>query len=981
MKRILSLFLSISLLLSVNVGTIQVSASAEDTTMIEKTNILADTTSGTLGVRSSGGYGSQRCPSVNGEKHLGVMFNIASGTAIAINNTKFSEPTYEFSFGTSTSYVQVQCDWEVLNNNNGNPGTFRALSVPDNSKIRFSGRVYNENEGNPTWTIEGYGTLTLDMLKANTWYKFDSLLDLTKSTNDFTVTFTEELSSASSAEGKTPHTFTRTATTGISVFTHYRIKSGASAGTSAFYDDLKVEYTQPTYEKAKILSVGSDGEVEDAQNVVTLNLSNGIPGLAKEHITITNKETTIVEEITSLNDATSQTVKVVLKNNLPNWSEYDVTIDALAFGEGAVQRTGSADPVAVTDITGEFRTKTPDFAMKNPEFTADGSTLNAKARVVNTSGDSKNFSFVFSTFDAEGRPISVVPTSHDGFASGSDAYLEANVPTNGADKFNFFVIDNWTYKNPLFGKSYIVNSLGEEVSPETALPGEAILSDAMTLGELDYDDVKISVNIDTKQAGIAYGVLYVYKAGATLSDLTDLKYAQTVFTASNGTLSKEILLPGELERDNEYTVEFVSDKLAQPAKKNFYYYTDDQLITNHKNAIVAAAKACSSSGELQEVMLGVNSAGEKVNNNFDLVGKDANINAYNKLTNKLNVFTRMLSTVSGVADYDALILLFNNSIAAQCAEELANQKALIHAQAKASTTAGGLMQVMLGIDSNENVINNNFEVITSDTLDAYMEKYNKIKNKAAVFSHMISAVNNVLDYDALIDLFEKATLAQWGKENTKPSTSSNNSSYGGTSNVVKETVNTPVATPEQGGASIATFSDMSGHWAQIYVEDLYKRGIMKGYEDGNFRGENSITRAELAKTLAEAFEIVSGQGKAFSDVASNSWYASYVASAASAGIVTGFEDGSFKPDTAVSRQDAALMLYRAMSLGRELPLGYTFFTDDLDISDYASGAIRTLGDLGIVSGNTSKQFKPLNSITRAEVATIICRAIDYIESH
>ena len=98
-------------------------------------------------------------------------------------------------------------------------------------------------------------------------------------------------------------------------------------------------------------------------------------------------------------------------------------------------------------------------------------------------------------------------------------------------------------------------------------------------------------------------------------------------------------------------------------------------------------------------------------------------------------------------------------------------------------------------------------------------------------------------------------------------------------------------------------------------------------------------------------------------------------------IVDGFEDGSFKPDTAVSRQDAALMLYRAMSLGRELPLGYTFFTDDLDISDYASGAIRTLGDLGIVSGNTSKQFKPLNSITRAEVATIICRAIDYIESH
>ena len=75
------------------------------------------------------------------------------------------------------------------------------------------------------------------------------------------------------------------------------------------------------------------------------------------------------------------------------------------------------------------------------------------------------------------------------------------------------------------------------------------------------------------------------------------------------------------------------------------------------------------------------------------------------------------------------------------------------------------------------------------------------------------------------------------------------------------------------------------------------------------------------------------------------------------------------------------MLYRAMSVGRKLPIGYTFFTDDLDIADYASGAIRTLGDLGIVGGNSKKQFLPLNSITRAEVATIICRAIDYIESH
>ena len=156
---------------------------------------------------------------------------------------------------------------------------------------------------------------------------------------------------------------------------------------------------------------------------------------------------------------------------------------------------------------------------------------------------------------------------------------------------------------------------------------------------------------------------------------------------------------------------------------------------------------------------------------------------------------------------------------------------------------------------------------------------------------------------------------------------------------------------------------------------------MKGYEDSSFRGNNSITRAELAKTIVEAFAIAAGEGKAFNDVTLDSWYSNYVAIASGAGIVNGFEDGTFGPDMSVTRQDAVLMIYRALSRSRNLPIGYTFFTDERDIALYASGATRTLGDLGIVSGDENKQFKPNNPITRAEIATIICRALDYVESH
>ena len=75
------------------------------------------------------------------------------------------------------------------------------------------------------------------------------------------------------------------------------------------------------------------------------------------------------------------------------------------------------------------------------------------------------------------------------------------------------------------------------------------------------------------------------------------------------------------------------------------------------------------------------------------------------------------------------------------------------------------------------------------------------------------------------------------------------------------------------------------------------------------------------------------------------------------------------------------MLYRAMSVNNELPTGFTFFKDDLTISDYASEATRCLGDLKIITGDEKGNFNPLKEITRAEVAAIICRALDYVESH
>lgn len=900
------------------------------------------------------------------------------------NNGTEKKECYEISNDTSFGYSVARFKgtypnyFEMFFGGNIPASSDMTHNILSGQKGSIEGKIRYENEHTPSFRFSPEGGNAGEKsigssLKADTWYNFK--WDVVTGSH-IKVTFTE-------AGSDNPHVVSKKWNYTSSTFKYFRLYPGVAAGESVYLDDLKVYYELIPYEKAKIVSVGTDGVVAGGQNTISFELSNEIPELTKDHITVKNSETNeqaVVDSITVTNDATIK-VDVSLASNLVNWSEYTITIDALAFGEGNVQRVGRQEPVAVTDIEASFTTTKPPFGAKPFIFTNAGDILNAKAMVANTTGVPKNMNFVFASFDTDGRIKAISPTEHTGFVNSDGAYLEANASTEGANKFNFFVIDNWTERNHLFGANYNVDASGNYLAGEVLSSCEVLSGSeaTMELGDLDYENKKIAFKLDTKEGKLTDGILFVYKNGEVLSSSNLPNYAAGISTTADGTLEKEILLPQSLPYGS-YTVEFSSVSLGGKVTKTFRYYSPDEILNNKRNAILADAKVASSAEGLSEVLMSVNSSGEKVNDNFEIFGKDADLTVYNKNTNKLNVFARMISSVSSLGSYDALVNLFEESAKAQRADEVAAQKLQIVSDAKAAVNAAGLMKVVLGIDDNEKVINTNFEVISSN---ANLTVYNSLKNKAAVFTHMFVSSPYISSYSELIALFENAANTQKSKENVPSKPSSNNISYGGSSTSMKETTSNvaPSGNQQVVASSSSVFTDMTGHWATAYVEALYKRGIMKGYEDGSFRGENSITRAELAKTLVETFEIAAANGNTFGDVASSSWYAQYVASAAASGIVNGFEDGSFGPDKEVTRQDAVLMLYRAMSVGRRLPIGYTFFTDDLDIADYASGAIRTLGDLGIVGGNSKKQFLPLNSITRAEVATIICRAIDYIESH
>jgi hypothetical protein len=140
-------------------------------------------------------------------------------------------------------------------------------------------------------------------------------------------------------------------------------------------------------------------------------------------------------------------------------------------------------------------------------------------------------------------------------------------------------------------------------------------------------------------------------------------------------------------------------------------------------------------------------------------------------------------------------------------------------------------------------------------------------------------------------------------------------------------------------AFAGTFEDVTGDYEDA-VNALSALGVINGYEDGTFRPEKTITRAELAKILVEALgygELVAGANSNFSDT-QNHWANGYVAIAAGTGLVVGYPDGTFLPDKAVTYDEALTMVVRALgytdaTLKGTWPTNYKVKAIDLDLTD------------------------------------------------
>lgn len=169
-------------------------------------------------------------------------------------------------------------------------------------------------------------------------------------------------------------------------------------------------------------------------------------------------------------------------------------------------------------------------------------------------------------------------------------------------------------------------------------------------------------------------------------------------------------------------------------------------------------------------------------------------------------------------------------------------------------------------------------------------------------------------------------------------------------------------------AFAATFADFDeSHWAFPYVNELVANGVVNGYEDGTYRPEANVTRAELAKLISVQFG--ESSEKTYTDVAETDWFYDYVTVSGSYFMA----EGTFNPNTAATREEVAYAIFMAKKLNAAT--ASATFTDAADIAAVYQAAVAAVAQNGIITGYPDGSFAPKNNITRAEVATVLSRAI------
>ena len=173
----------------------------------------------------------------------------------------------------------------------------------------------------------------------------------------------------------------------------------------------------------------------------------------------------------------------------------------------------------------------------------------------------------------------------------------------------------------------------------------------------------------------------------------------------------------------------------------------------------------------------------------------------------------------------------------------------------------------------------------------------------------------------------------------------------------------------------SAFTDVNpGDWFYDNVMDAARNGYVSGMGDGTFQPKKATTRAEFASMIAKAMGYTDSDATGetrFTDVDADQWYAGAITYCYDNGIILGYEDNTFKPTQTITRQEAASILKNAFNLNGS---SSDKFPDDAKIANWAKANVYAVKHSGLMKGDADGNFRPTDTMTRAEAASIMMNA-------
>ncbi len=183
------------------------------------------------------------------------------------------------------------------------------------------------------------------------------------------------------------------------------------------------------------------------------------------------------------------------------------------------------------------------------------------------------------------------------------------------------------------------------------------------------------------------------------------------------------------------------------------------------------------------------------------------------------------------------------------------------------------------------------------------------------------------------------------------------------------------ALPEAGSGSVSTdiFKDIAGHWGKSYIEKMNKAGVINGYEDGTFRPDGTVTKGEFATLIVNALKLDTTK-------AEGHWATEFVNAAKAANLIADeiAVATAADLDTKITREEMASMVSKAAAYKKVAitDIQPVVMSDFESIAEWAQDDVNNAVILGIISGFDDGTFRPKETATRAQAATMLSMLYD-----